>query len=204
MLVICILTICPYLSSYLRYRFVWVYYPFLNATILDVAPVDNKYFIIIEKIVIAVCGVIQPLLAFVIVIVCTIFLTVQLKKMSVWRKSVMSVKYQGRGNSDANSTQSKAAAGTTISQKEVKLVRMVVAIATIFIVCFTPTCVLLFGTVAFEEFSLFGVYKRLLFVASLMTFLGQSISGSVNILIYYSMASKYRSALRDLLGLDSR
>ncbi|GFN74551.1 chemosensory receptor a [Plakobranchus ocellatus] len=201
MLVIILVTFCPSFFTYVRYKFVWVFNPYLNRTILNTIPVNSEFAILFEKISVAVCGVIQPLLAFSIVLICTVLLVVQLRKISSWRISVTSAKSQ-RIQSEENSAASSSAAEARISQKEERLVRMVVAIATIFIVNYIPTCMTLLCYVVFDEFNEFGVYRRLFLVSSYIMSLGQPISGSVNILIYYKMASKFRSVFRRLVRLD--
>ncbi|GFN74504.1 chemosensory receptor a [Plakobranchus ocellatus] len=148
-----------------------------------------------------ICGVIQPLLAFSIVLICTVLLVVQLRKISSWRMSVTSAKSQ-RLQPEENPAASSSVSEARISQKEERLVRMVVAIATIFIVSYIPTCITLLCYVIFDDFSMFGVYRRLSIVSSHIASLGQPISGSVNILIYYNMASKFRSVFRRLVHLD--
>ncbi|GFO27832.1 chemosensory receptor a [Plakobranchus ocellatus] len=202
MLIIGVLTICPYFFIFLRHKFVWIFYPDLNATILDVARIDKTHVVLIQKIIFVICGVLQPLLAFLGVIVCTIFLVIHLRKVSIWRKSVTSAKAQCGDNFGENDETSKSDTQRRPSPKEDRLVRMVVVIAVIFVVSFTPTCVMLLFAVLVDEFSLFGVYKRMYMACGLSTFLTQSLSSSVNIVIYYNMASKFRSALRCILRLD--
>ncbi|GFN85007.1 chemosensory receptor a [Plakobranchus ocellatus] len=194
------LTFCPYFYAYLRYKFVWVFYPNLNATILDIVPVD--YFLALEQVISVICGVIQPLLAFSIVLICTVFLVTQLRKISSWRKSVTSTIGQLGDKSGENSAPISPPAKDRLSHKEQRLGKMVVLIAATFIVSNTPTCVLLLCNTVFQEFSVFGVYRRLYIILVFVTTLGQSVSGSVNILIYYNMASKFRSHLRQLLRLE--
>ncbi|GFN76437.1 chemosensory receptor a [Plakobranchus ocellatus] len=201
MLIIILLTFCPSFFTYIRYKFVWVFNFYLNRTILDTIPVNSELAILLEKISIAICGVIQPLLAFSIVLICTVLLVVQLKKISFWRMSATSAKSQ-RVQPEENPAARSFATEAKISQKEERLVRMVVAIATIFIVSYIPTCISLFCYVVFDELNLFGVYRRLFIVSSYITSIGQPISGSVNILIYYKMASKFRSVFRRLVRLD--
>ncbi|GFN74557.1 chemosensory receptor a [Plakobranchus ocellatus] len=201
MLIIILLTFCPSFFIYVRYKFVWVFIPNLNRTILNTIPVNNDLAILFEKISIAICGVIQPLLAFSIVLICTVLLVIQLRKISSWRTSVTSTKSQ-RAQPEENPAASSSAAEARISQKEERLVRMIVAIATIFIVSYIPTCITLLCYVVFEEFNLFGVYRRLFIVSGYIISLGQPISGSVNILIYYKMASKFRTVFRRLVRLD--
>ncbi|GFO43611.1 chemosensory receptor a [Plakobranchus ocellatus] len=202
MIIIFIFTFCPCVVAFIRYRFKWVFYPYLNATILDVVPMDNEYIIQIDYIIGVICGFIQPLLAFFIVLICTIFLVVQLRKLSSWRMSVTSAKSQWQHKPGENPAPDSPPAQDRISNKEERLVRMVVAIAVIFIVSYIPTCVMLLCSTIFEEFAYFGIYRRMYIVCGLLTSLAQKVSGGVNILIYYYMASKFRSALRCLLCLD--
>ncbi|GFO25275.1 chemosensory receptor a [Plakobranchus ocellatus] len=201
MLIIILLTFCPSFFIYVRYKFVWVFDPYLNITILNTIPVNSEFAILFEKISFVICGVIQPLLAFSIVLVCTVLLVVQLRKISSWRMSVTSAKSK-RVRSEENPAASSSAAEARICQKEERLVRMVVGIAFIFIVSYIPTCIFLLCYVVFDEFNQFGVYRRLFMVSSFIISLGQPISGSVNILIYYKMASKFRSVFRRLVRLD--
>ncbi|GFO43608.1 chemosensory receptor a [Plakobranchus ocellatus] len=202
MIIIFIFTFCPCISAFIRNRFTWVFYPYLNATILDVVPVENEYIIQIDYIIIVICGFIQPLLAFLIVLICTIFLIVQLRKLSSWKKSVTSAKSQWQHKPGVNPASNSPPAQDRYSNKEERLVRMVVAIAVIFIVSYIPTCVMLLCSFIFDEFFYFGIYRRMYIVCGILTSLAQKVSGGVNILIYYYMASKFRSALRCLLRFD--
>ncbi|GFO20631.1 chemosensory receptor b [Plakobranchus ocellatus] len=131
---------------------------------------------------------------------CILF-PLKLRKISSWRLSVTSTKSQ-RVQPEEHSAASSSASEDRISQKEERLVRKVVAIATIFILSYIPTCIMLLCYVVLDEFNQFGLYRRLYIVSGYITSLGQPISGSVNILIYYKMASKFRSVFRRLVGLD--
>ncbi|GFN93128.1 chemosensory receptor a [Plakobranchus ocellatus] len=197
MIVISMFTIGPYIFMHVRYHFTWIFYPHLNATIFDIVGMNTKSLILCEQIIMVLCGLIQPVLAFAIVVTCTVFLISQLKRISSWRKSVTSAKNQ-KQTSENKSAPTNTVSGTSISQKEERLVRMVVVIATTFIVCFIPTCV----AAIFDDSYYQGTYRRIFSILILINFLGGSVSGSVNILIYYNMASKYRLGLRKLLRLD--
>ncbi|GFN83296.1 chemosensory receptor a [Plakobranchus ocellatus] len=198
MIIIVLLTNGPYSLMTVRYNFAWVFYPRLNATILDVVSDNSRRAILIEKVVLMIWGVAQPVVAFAIVVVCTVFLVVQLRKMASWRKSATSAGHRREDNSAP-----KAAVHNSSSRKEERLARMVVVIATNFIVCFTPTFALLLAKSAVEELNFYGIYRRILIVVMLITYLGETISAGVNILIYYSMTAKFRSTLRQLLRLDA-
>ncbi|GFO20632.1 chemosensory receptor a [Plakobranchus ocellatus] len=201
MLIIILLTFCPSFFIYMRYKFVWVFNPYLNVTILNTIPVNSEFAILFGKIYIFICGVIQPLLAFSIVLICTMLLVVQLRKISSWRLSVTCAKRQWV-QPEENPAASSSAAEARISRKEERLIRMVVAIATIFIMSYIPICIGLLCDVLIERFNAYGVYSRMYIVSGYIVSLGQPISGSVNILIYYKMASKFRSVFRRLVCLD--
>ncbi|GFN78160.1 chemosensory receptor a [Plakobranchus ocellatus] len=201
MLIIIVLTFCPSFFIYIRYKFLWVFNPYLNITILNIIPVNSELAILFEKIAVFVCCVIQPLLAFSIVLVCTVLLVVQLRKISSWRMSVTSAKSQ-QVQLEENPAANSSAAEARVSQKEERLVRMVVAIAAIFIMSYISSCIGILCDVLFDRFNLFGIYRNLYIVYGYVISLGQPISGSVNILIYYKMASKFRSVFRRLVRLD--
>ncbi|GFN78166.1 chemosensory receptor a [Plakobranchus ocellatus] len=200
-LIIILLTFCPSFFIYTRYKFLWVFNPYLNITILNTIPVNSELAILFEKISVFVCGVIQPLLAFSVVLICTVLLVVQLRKISFWRMSVTYAKSQ-QVQLEENPAASSSAAEARVSQKEERLIRMVVAIAIIFIMSYIPTCIGILCDVLFDRFNLFGVYSRIYIVSGYIISLGQPISGSFNILIYYKMASKFRSVFRRLVRLD--
>ncbi|GFN79778.1 chemosensory receptor a [Plakobranchus ocellatus] len=201
MLTITLFTFCPSFFHYIRYKFVWVFNPYLNITILDTIPINSEFAILFEKIYLAIFGVIQPLLAFSIVLICTVLLVLQLRKISSWRMSVTSDKSQ-RVQLKEIPAASSSAAEARISQKDKRLVRKVVAIAIIFILSYIPTVIMLVCIVVFDDFNSTGVYRRLFLLSSYVTSLGQNFSGSINILVYYKMASKFRSVLRRLIRLD--
>ncbi|GFO50148.1 chemosensory receptor a [Plakobranchus ocellatus] len=201
MLIIILFTFGPSFFPYIRYKFVWVFNPYLNITILNTIPVNSEFAILFEKIYLVIFGVILPLLAFSIVLICTVLLVLQLRKISSWRMSVTSDKSQ-RVQLGETPAASSSAGEARISQKEKRLVRKVIAIATIFILSYIPTVIMLVCGVVFDDFNSYGVYSRLFFLSGYVTSLGQNISGSVNILVYYKMASKFRSVFRRLVRLD--
>ncbi|GFO47674.1 chemosensory receptor a [Plakobranchus ocellatus] len=115
-LIIILFTFCPSFFIYIRYKFVWVFNPYLNITILNTIPVNSEFAILFEKIYLVICGVIQPLLAFSIVLICTVLLVLQLRKISSWRLSFTSAKSQLQP--EESPAISSSAAETRISQKE--------------------------------------------------------------------------------------
>ncbi|GFO11362.1 hypothetical protein PoB_003786700 [Plakobranchus ocellatus] len=125
-------------------------------TILNTIPVNSEFAMLFEKISIVICGVIQPLLAFSILLISTVVLVIQLRKISSWRLSVTSAKSQWV-QPEENPASNPSAAEDRISPKEERLVRMVVAIAVIFIMSYIPTCTGLLCYVVFDECNHFGL-----------------------------------------------
>ncbi|GFO00242.1 hypothetical protein PoB_002674700 [Plakobranchus ocellatus] len=103
-------------------------------------------------------------------------LVVQLRKISSWRLSVTSAKRQ-RVQPEEHPASSSSAAEARIPQKEERLVRMVVAITTIFILSYIPTCIMLLCYAVIDEFNMFGLYRRLSILSGYRISLGQLISG---------------------------
>ena len=191
-LVITLLTVGPSIGVYWVWVFVWRFHPHLNRTILDVVTVDTPNIKLLEDITTSICGFVQPLLAFIIVVACTIFLTIHLRRSSAWRQGAVSGNVIAKGKEQT----------TRVSTKEKRVVKMVVVIAVIFIVCFAPNSAVILCSIAFKDFNMFGVHRNTFVLMFLISLVGQSFSASVNIFIYYKMASKYRLALRHVMGFD--
>ena len=195
-LVITLLTVGPSIGVYWVWVFVWRFHPHLNRTILDVVTVDSPNIKLLEDITTSICGFVQPLLAFIIVVACTIFLTVHLRRSSAWRQDAVS------GNVIAKGKEQTTIFTSRVPTKETRVVKMVVVIAIIFIVCFAPNSAVILCSTAFKDFHMFGVHRNTFLVMFMISWVGQSFSASVNIFIYYKMASKYRLALRHVMGFD--
>lgn len=115
--------------------------------------------------------------AFVIIIVCTAVLAIQLKQKTKWRmKSTVSVQ------------------GDNISDRNQKVAKMVVMISLLFIVCFTPITALYVAMSMVSEISVTGKYRNIQTIIGAIGYLLESINSSANIFIYYDMSSKYKAA----------
>ena len=111
---------------------------------------------------------------FFIVVVTTILLVVRLRRNLEWRKQTAS--------------QSESS-----SSKENRVARTIIAISTIFIVCFFPNVLNLFVQIIHPPFRYMDPYLGTLTVV-MFTFSGvfQAISSSINIFFYYKMSSKFK------------
>ncbi|RUS77787.1 hypothetical protein EGW08_014451, partial [Elysia chlorotica] len=123
-------------------------------------------------------------IAFFIVLVSTIILVVKLKQSLAWRK---------------DAAKQPAAAGGSRRSKELKAARCVVAICSIFIICFVPNFVLFIVTLVYPTFALKDPYLgTLLTVMYSFSILFQVMSSAVNIFVYYRMSAKYREGFNAL------
>lgn len=157
------------------------FFPERNKTIVGTVFNDNRQ--LVEGIIFAVGGVFVELGAFVTVVVCTIILVVKLRGKSKWREMSTSL----------------AQTEKTINRDH-KVTKMVIVISTLFIICFTPTCVTLAGMILEPELSVAGRYRNMFVCAFSVCFTLESFNSATNIFIYYHMSSKYKAVLQKILG----
>ncbi|KAK3737436.1 hypothetical protein RRG08_059005 [Elysia crispata] len=117
LLAICIATIGPTIGVYWRWRFVWKFLPGRNATVLGAAVVDTPAVVLLDTVFNILFGTIQPIVAFVTVLVCTVFLVVYLRRSSQWRKSMASAGGKTAGGDNSSRFKLKQ----NISKKEEKV-----------------------------------------------------------------------------------
>lgn len=113
-------------------------------------------------------------LAFGAVIIFTIILIRKLRKKNVWCKL-------------ASEYKDKSAA---LSNKERKTASIVAIIASILIVSYTPSVILMITTFCKLEFSLTGRHHNIFFIW-LYGFLYEAINSSMNIFLYLKMRTNY-------------
>ena len=111
---------------------------------------------------------------FFIVVITTIFLVVKLRRNLQWRRGA--------------STQTDKT-----SEKENRIVRTIIAVSTIFIICFFPNVANFFTQIIYPPFRFDNPYLGTLTIV-MFTISGvfQAISSSINIFFYYRMSSKFK------------
>ncbi|CAL1543381.1 unnamed protein product, partial [Lymnaea stagnalis] len=119
------------------------------------------------------------IVSFVCLITFTTILVVKLHQQMNWR-----------ADANPNTHQLKM-----VSKRERKIVKMVILIATILIVCYTPALALSAYTFFDVNFSVTGCYVNLFFATWSFGFLFEAVNSSVNIFLYYNMSSKYKARL---------
>ena len=178
-----------YPIGFIRYPIGWTFDPERNTTIVDAIPFTDPMAILFEEIFIVVLATIIPFLTFSAVLLCTILLSLSLQKSRAWRDknritSVMASDTPGQ-NPKLALTQSK----------EIRAVKMMITIATVFIVSSTPSCVHVILAMVVPGFTVYGRLNRLYDVIGLSSVGVNSINSGVNVIIYYRMSYKFRQAV---------
>ena len=114
-------------------------------------------------------------LCFCIVVMATILLVVRLRKNLKWRRTT-------------------AVQSEKTSDKETKLASTIIAIITLFIICFLPNVINFIAQSIYPDYNYSNPYLgTLITVTFSFTGVFQAISSSVNIFFYYRMSSKFRA-----------
>ncbi|XP_055878095.1 uncharacterized protein LOC129924830 [Biomphalaria glabrata] len=126
-----------------------------------------------------------PYFTFLVTIVSTIIIVVQLRSKAKWRSAVVSGQSQSE-KSDA-------------LLKEKRTSVMLVTVSLIFIVCLIPHSAVLTALSFVRELKLGGAYFNIAFLCYTFTFLMETINCSVSILVYYKMSTKFRTTAQEML-----
>ncbi|KAK0067965.1 growth hormone secretagogue receptor type 1 [Biomphalaria pfeifferi] len=122
-----------------------------------------------------------PCFTFSILISCTITTSIHLNKNARWRTSLASGIVEASGN--------KA------SRKELKVVRMLTVVSTMFIVCLIPLSAVTTAVAIRNDLGIEGPYFNITRIVYNFSFLMETVSSSMNPLVYYKMSSKYRKGI---------
>ena len=176
--------LCP--IPILKFPMGWKFDPMLNKTIFGIIPNADTTILKLHNIFLLIVSVILPISTFMTVVVCTILLSLSLQKSKAWRdKSSSNLVGKGATSSESSVKQSK----------EARAVKMVMTIATVFIVTSIPSCAHMVVMVAIPDFDFGGRYLLLYNLAG-MFFVGANVINSgANVIIYYKMSHKFREAM---------
>ncbi|GFR74644.1 alpha-1A adrenergic receptor [Elysia marginata] len=192
MVVIFALMFAPMPVTFLRYPMGWKYSAAKNKSVLGVLAVSNSNVMTAWYIFSTYSSMVLPILTFAIVIVNTVLLATSLQKSKAWR--------------DANRSQSSTTAGKKggafssetklpeAKSKETKAVKMVIAIATVFIVATIPSSVNMIAIMTVPGFHIGGRFSKLHSIAGMLLLGVDSANSGANVIIYLYMSSKFRNA----------
>ncbi|CAL1534771.1 unnamed protein product, partial [Lymnaea stagnalis] len=168
--VINILTLVP---EYSTVYFAWNSYPGKNHTMLGLAFRSNRP--VTEGLVFTFHAAFA-ILSFTANVVFTSILVTRLKTSAKWRR---------KSTVDNEQSEIKAA-------RDKKTMTMIILVAIILIICYTPTVVFSIVSTMVPEFGVVGRQSNIFHAAWSFAFLTHSINSSINIFLYYSMSSKYK------------
>lgn len=172
-----IITVVPeYSTSYLG----WRYFSKKNKTLLGILFTSDRKSV---QGVVYILNFILGLLSFVGVITFTMLLASKLKQSYQRRKAITS-----------NISTDKAR-----TSRDDRTVKMVVLIAIIFIICYSPSAMVSLGTfIAGPEYTIRGKYVNLCEALWTIAYIFHTVNSSVNILVYYSMSTKYKDTFNEV------
>ena len=195
----CIVMVCifvavvpPMLNIYFKYPHTWRFFPELNHSLLTIISVDDTLTEMVFTIFQVYISIILPISSFLVVTFCTLLLTISLNRSKKWRDSNRTVSSNQHGQTgSADATKAK-------TNKETRIVKMVVAVATVFIISTIPSCVHIIIVMLFPQFDINGRYGNIFNVTGNAFFVIDLINCSVNIIIYFRMSTKFRQTAIEL------
>ncbi|GFO16792.1 chemosensory receptor b [Plakobranchus ocellatus] len=144
----------------------------------------------IESIGFAV-GVVAQIGSFVLVVIFTVILLNSLVRKSRWRKTATS----GDGTASGS--------GAEKSNRDKRVMVMVVTISGIFIACFMPSAINVVLIILWADYNIVGRLRNLFQVTGSICNACESINCSINIIVYYKMSSKFRLTFREMFHLKN-
>ena len=131
----------------------------------------------------ALYGFIYPILTWTTVTICTILLTLKLRQSARFR------------NLNSSGTPSPGSDQHQMSPREMRLIRTVIAVATVFILFSFPLSAQAVSVMAVYEYSLVGSLQYLFRTITMVCLLLSQINSSVNIVVFTVLGSRFRAAL---------
>ncbi|KAH9514525.1 hypothetical protein Btru_025579 [Bulinus truncatus] len=128
--------------------------------------------------------VFAQLSSFVLVILCTAVLIVNMVEKSRWRRSVTAV---------------AVASSESMSGRDKRVVKMVLFLSCIFIACFMPSAVNLILMLRFSpDYSIVGPYQNSFQVSWSILNTLEATNSTVSIIVYYNMSTRFRLVFREI------
>ncbi|XP_035828160.1 uncharacterized protein LOC101851830 [Aplysia californica] len=153
-----------------------------NTTKIGLVYIPNGTFI--EKFSILINAFAQ-FASFFAVIVSSAILVQSLVRKSKWRQST-----------------SSTAGQESFSNRDKKVVKMILIIAVIFIACFLPSAVTFIAQSITPEYNIVGRFQNMFLLTWAIFTSVAAVNSSVNIFVYYNMSSKYKDILDKMLRLN--
>ncbi|XP_059168327.1 neuropeptides capa receptor-like [Physella acuta] len=166
----------------------WVFFPQLNRSVIAVNARQNPYNVF--GISYFVSDLFVPYFTFFIIIVCNAIIGIKLNTRSKWINSI-SISHSSEDNTVSNKEK-------FVSNKEKKVVLMLTVVSVIFIVCLIPQSGILTAVSQVSGLMVGGVYYKISLIIYSISYVTETVSSSVNIVVYYKMSSRYKNTLRSI------
>ena len=174
--------------AFMRYPIGWKFDSRRNKTLLGIVPVNDAAVVFLNEIYLIMVSVIVPFVTFFLVVFCSVLLAISLRRSQSWRnanRATSNITEHTEGGPKPGKDQSK----------EAKAVKMVITVATVFIITNIPSCVQIIAVMTIPEFSITGPYSYMYNVTGMAFFGVNSINSGANLVIYYRMSNKFRQSL---------
>ena len=178
--------------GFIEYPVGWIFDVERNRTVLDAIPSTDPIVMLGGYIFIVAVGTAIPFVTFFAVVLCTILLSLSLQKSKAWREKNKNT------SSKVIDTPDKDSKLPLKHSKEIRAVKMMITIATVFIVTSIPSCIHIILDIAVPGFTVYGRFNRIYDVIGLFAVGVDSINCGVNVIIYYKMSHKFRQAVMGL------
>ena len=199
LVLIFIVNISPVSMVYFKWSLGWKFYFAQNKTLLGTMVIKDTPLInsVNTNGLFYYCSFL-PTATCVFVTVCTIFLTVSLRRSKRWRDTITASSASVGNKSKQDGIKPAKTESSSAISKEERTVRIVIAIAVTFVASMLMHIVIILTMHFEEEWSPAGHYKNLFWVMYAMSDLFENINSSINLIIYYKMSSKFRENLLTL------
>ncbi|KAK0051142.1 thyrotropin-releasing hormone receptor [Biomphalaria pfeifferi] len=185
LLFVVLLNVSSFLPLYFSLYLSWNFNSNLNKTKLGVSIYSNK---LVNEGIMNRFQASLAIIAFILVVIFTEILAINLKRKSKWRRGVTS-----------NKDQQEA-----MSSRESKTVGMIIVVAVVLIVCYTPGVTCSITTSFNPDFGITGKQANVFHAVWSFCFLFHAANSSINILLYYRMSSNYRKTLREIFPISNK
>ncbi|KAI8786121.1 FMRFamide peptide receptor frpr-18-like [Biomphalaria glabrata] len=167
----------------------WLNIPALNRTVLTFVFREN--FEMVMTYTNITNDLFIPYITFLVLIICTVVIVIQLKSKSKWRQSLLEHKLS-RGSK------------TELSIKDKKAVIMLTVVSVLYVSCLTPQCVLITVIGFMQDLKVEGPLWDISLMTISFSSLLETINCSVSFIVYYKMSSKFKETLNSWLPVFKR
>ncbi|GFO05254.1 chemosensory receptor a [Plakobranchus ocellatus] len=192
MVAIYVITVLPYIAHVFQTKLDWKFYPLLNRTLIGRVHLENPLVYVVMKVTTFICGFLYLLSASAIIFFCTLFLVITLVRSSKRREAMTKQTQIPLGKA--------VDLRVTRSRKEIRLIKMVVAIAILFIICHIPGMIVIFISAVTPEYLQTDRYSPSTTLMKSFLFAFEVISNSTNFFVYYAIGSRFKVVFRQAFG----